>query len=86
MFDPKVRVRKTSLEKFNFIECLNLFGSNLGLWPGIGLCQVLEGLLGIFLVREGGEKEGTVMINSPVFINFLLTSEFPLLPFETSSS
>ena len=63
MFDPKVRVRKTSLEKFNFIECLNLFGSNLGLWPDIGLCQVLEGLLGIFLVREGGEKEGTVKIN-----------------------
>ena len=29
------------------MESLNLLGSNLGLWPGLGLFQVLEWLLGL---------------------------------------
>ena len=36
-FEQNVRVMKTSVDQFDFMESLNLFGSNLGLWPGLGL-------------------------------------------------
>ena len=42
LFNDEVRVKKTSVDRFNFLEALNFFGSNLGLWPGLGLYQVLE--------------------------------------------
>ena len=29
------------MDQFSFMESLNFFGSNLGLWPGLGLYQVL---------------------------------------------
>ena len=37
MFNNDVNVKKTSVDKFNFMDSLNFFGSNLGLWPGLGL-------------------------------------------------
>ena len=46
-FDEEVRVKKTSVDQFSFMVSLNFFGSNLGLWPGLGLHQILEGLLGL---------------------------------------
>ena len=41
-FNDKVRVKKTSVDRFSFLDSLNFFGSNLGLWPGMGLYQILE--------------------------------------------
>ena len=52
MFNREVRVKKTSVDKFSFMDSLNFFGSNLGLWPGLGLYQILEWLVGIFLVSQ----------------------------------
>ena len=40
-FNKEVRVKKTSVDKFSFMDSLNFFGSNLGLWPGLGLFQIL---------------------------------------------
>ena len=55
-FNDKVIVKKTSVDKFSFMESLNFFGSNLGLWPGLGLFQILEWLLGILIVTSVVEK------------------------------
>ena len=52
MFNDEVRVKKTSVDKFSFMDSLNFFGSNLGLWPGLGLFQLLEWIVGIFLVTQ----------------------------------
>ena len=41
-FNDEVRVKKTSVDPFSFLDSLNFFGSNLGLWPGLGLFQILE--------------------------------------------
>ena len=51
-FNEEVKVKKTSVDKFSFTDSLNFFGSNLGLWPGLGLFQILEWIVGIFLVRK----------------------------------
>ena len=52
MFNEEVKVKKTSVDKFSFMDSLNFFGSNLGLWPGLGVYQILEGMVGIFLVSQ----------------------------------
>ena len=51
-FNEEVRVKKTSVDKFSFMDSLNFFGSNLGLWPGLGMFQLLEWIVGIFLVTQ----------------------------------
>ena len=48
VFNQEVRVKKTSVDRFSFMDSLNFFGSNLGLWPGLGLFQILEWMVGIF--------------------------------------
>ena len=50
--DNKVRVKKTSVIRFSFLDSLNYFGSNLGLWPGLGLYQILERLLGLLIATQ----------------------------------
>ena len=50
-FDPDVRVKKTSVDEFSFMDCLNFFGSNLGLWPGLGLYQVMEAVMEIVIAQ-----------------------------------
>ena len=40
------QVKVTSLDRFSLIDSLNFLGSNLGLWPGLGLYQVLEWTVG----------------------------------------
>ena len=47
MFNHEVKVKKTSVDKFSFMDSLNFFGSNLGLWPGLGLYQILEWTVGV---------------------------------------
>ena len=49
-FNEEVRVKKTSVDKFSFMDSLNFFGSNLGLWPGLGLFQIFELMVGIIIV------------------------------------
>ena len=56
MFNEEVKVKKTSVDKFNFMDSLNFFGSNLGLWPGQGLYQIMEWMVGIFLVSQFVKK------------------------------
>ena len=56
MFNEEVRVKKTSVDKFSFMDSLNFFGSNLGLWPGLGLYQIMEWMVGIFLVSQFVKK------------------------------
>ena len=51
-FDNKVRVRKTSIDQFSFMDSLNFLGSNLGLWPGLGLLQILEWLVGMVVATQ----------------------------------
>ena len=51
-FDNEVRVKKTSVDQFSFMDSLNFFGSNLGLWPGLGLHQILEWLVGMVVVTQ----------------------------------
>ena len=50
--NSEVRYTRTSVDSFSFVESLNFLGSNLGLWPGLGLYQVLEWMTG--LVVGGG--------------------------------
>ena len=56
MFNDEVKVKRTSVDKFSFMDSLNFFGSNLGLWPGLGLFQIIEWMVGIFLVSQGLNK------------------------------
>ena len=56
MFNEEVRVRKTSVDKFSFMDSLIFFGSNLGLWPGLGLYQLVDWIFGIFLISNFLEK------------------------------
>ena len=51
-FDNKVRVRKTSIDQFSFMDSLNFLGSNLGLWPGLGLHQIIEWLVGMVVATQ----------------------------------
>ena len=51
-FDNQVRVKRISVDQFSFTRSLNFFGSNLGLWPGLGLYQVLEWLMGIIFASQ----------------------------------
>ena len=52
VFNEKVRVKVTSVDQFSFKSSLNYFGSNLGLWPGLGLYQILERLTGFIMLSE----------------------------------
>ena len=56
VFNEDVRVKKISLDKFSFFAALNFFGSKLGLWPGLRLYQILEGVVGIFLITQVARK------------------------------
>ena len=51
-FDNKVRVRKTSIDQFSFMDSLNFLGSNLGLWPGLGLHQIIEWMVGMVVATQ----------------------------------
>ena len=35
-FNEEVRIMRTTIDTFSSIESLNILGSNLGLWPGLG--------------------------------------------------
>ena len=42
VFDQKITVEQTVVDSFSIMACLNFLGSNLGLWPGLGIFQILQ--------------------------------------------
>ena len=42
-YDGEIQTARVTVDKFEFLESLNYLGSNLGLWPGLGLFQLIEG-------------------------------------------
>ena len=61
LFNEDVNVKKITVDKFSFMDSLNFFGSNLGLWPGLGLYQIIEWMVGIFLVSKILKKIRSMM-------------------------
>ena len=51
-FDNNVRVRRLTVDQFSFMDSLNFFGSNLGLWPGLGLYQVMEAVMEVVIAQK----------------------------------
>ena len=41
-FNQNITKELVTVDTFDFMEALNYLGSNLGLWPGLGLFQLLE--------------------------------------------
>ena len=76
-FNDEVKVKKTSVDKFSFMDSLNFFGSNLGLWPGLGLYQILESMVEIFLVSQILKKIRSLMYcsNQPCRSSSILQSQ-----------
>ena len=48
-YDGEIHTTRVTVDKFEFLESLNYLGSNLGLWPGLGLYQLLEGAIAFTL-------------------------------------
>ena len=44
VFDRRVMITNVTLDRFHLMESLNFFGSNLGLWPGLGIFQITKWL------------------------------------------
>ena len=44
-FDRRVITDRITVDRFQLMESLNFFGSNLGLWPGLGICQIVVWLV-----------------------------------------
>ena len=43
-FDSSILVTRIKVDNFQLMESLNFLGSNLGLWPGLGIFQLLQWL------------------------------------------
>ena len=41
-FNDIITREEVTVDKFDLMESLNYLGSNLGLWPGLGLFQLIE--------------------------------------------
>ena len=53
--DGDIQKTRVTVDKFEFLESLNYLGSNLGLWPGLGLYQLLEGAVAFTLSLSLGK-------------------------------
>ena len=51
-FPNQVTIKKVTVDKFAFMESLNFLGSNLGLWPGVGLFQMVEGVAALLVAYK----------------------------------
>ena len=51
-----VHITRVTVDKFNLQEALNFLGSNLGLWPGMGILQLLEDFLSLVILLKLTEK------------------------------
>ena len=54
-YDGDIQTTRVTVDKFEFLESLNYLGSNLGLWPGLGLYQLLEGAVAFILSLSLGK-------------------------------
>ena len=52
------RIKTTVIKEdsFGLMESLNFLGSNLGLWPGLGLFQLFEGLMTLIVAFKTFKK------------------------------
>ena len=51
VFDSSVTISKTTVDRFNIMTSLNFFGSSLGLWPGLGIFQIVECIIEKFVLK-----------------------------------
>ena len=42
-YNGDIQTSTVTVDRIQFLKSLNYLGSNLGLWPGLGLYQLLEG-------------------------------------------
>ena len=52
----KIQTTLIKEDSFVLMESLNFLGSNLGLWPGLGLFQLLEGIIALIVAFKVIEK------------------------------
>ena len=70
-FDRTVMIDKITVDRIQLMESLNFFGSNLGLWPGLAIFQVLEWLLENVvckikftnIIRQAGAELGQAQVS-----------------------
>ena len=48
----KITTTRIKEDSFELMESLNFLGSNLGLWPGLGLFQLFEGAIALILALK----------------------------------
>ena len=51
IFDQSIMITNVTLDKFQPMASLNILGSNLGLWPGLGIFQLFEWFFDNILCR-----------------------------------
>ena len=51
-WDESILVTNTTLDRFQPMVSLNFLGSNLGLWPGLGIFQLVEWLFDSDFLRK----------------------------------
>ena len=62
-FDRRVMTDRITVDKLELMESLNFFGSNLGLWPGLGIFQIVEWLLENILCKIDVSKFMEITVN-----------------------
>ena len=65
-FDDMITREVTTVDKFSLIEALNYLGSNLGLWPGLGLFQLLELSMLIFTSCNANLRKKNLKCNNEI--------------------
>ena len=51
-YNGDIQTSTVTVDRIQFLKSLNYLGSNLGLWPGLGLYQLLEGAVAfIFSIK-----------------------------------
>ena len=55
-FTDQVSITRVTVDTFDLMTALNFLGSNLGLWPGLGLYQMLEGAIGLLALYKVGMR------------------------------
>ena len=51
-----VHITRITVDKFNLQEAFNFLGSNLGLWPGMGILQLLEDFVSMIVLFKLTKK------------------------------
>ena len=62
-FVDEVKTKSVTVDKFEVMEALNFLGSNLGLWPGMGIFQLVERVILITTLSNVLEKISKFFLN-----------------------